>query len=316
MLHTLTVDPSLGRLSYESLSDQALMEMLIEGTADSTKRHFQDNNGAYLDVCEWSGTTCDASDNVVSFAIKEGNRWNIQFDGTLALEYLPKNLLFLFMCNTNSISSGTLQTALLPSKLRRFCVTRHKLSGTVDMTALPKHLQLFSIKENVFSGSCDLRNLPENIESVNVSENNFSGSLHLDKLPSALIHLFVQKNEFTGGVDLENLPKALEELDISDTQLSGEFRLTPPDSLRQVRAHNTDFSGTAVVKEGKHFDAWVYAEEELMRVFLYGTSVSAVETPSGERHPYEEWILKGENWHPLMEEEREISSDDEVGLYD
>ena len=42
MLKLMCVDPSLGRLDYDSLSDQALMETLVEGMNRTDKRRLQD----------------------------------------------------------------------------------------------------------------------------------------------------------------------------------------------------------------------------------------------------------------------------------
>ena len=47
-----SVDPALGRLDYDSLSDQALMEMLFGGLIDESKRRYQDKHRMLLDVCE------------------------------------------------------------------------------------------------------------------------------------------------------------------------------------------------------------------------------------------------------------------------
>ena len=54
-LQLLTIDPALGRLDYESLSDQALMEMLIDGMNAKDKAEYQDENGNCRDVGEWKG---------------------------------------------------------------------------------------------------------------------------------------------------------------------------------------------------------------------------------------------------------------------
>ena len=56
--HLLAVDPSLGRLDYESLSDQALMEMLIDALPTEEKAMFKDANGNFQDVCEWTNMDC------------------------------------------------------------------------------------------------------------------------------------------------------------------------------------------------------------------------------------------------------------------
>ena len=55
----VSVDPSLGRLDYSLLSDQTLMEMLIESFDDETKKKYQDGQGMYLDICEWPKIKCD-----------------------------------------------------------------------------------------------------------------------------------------------------------------------------------------------------------------------------------------------------------------
>ena len=52
-IHLLSVDPSLGRVDYSALSDQTLIELLIDGFDDVTKEKYQDNEGTYLNVCEW-----------------------------------------------------------------------------------------------------------------------------------------------------------------------------------------------------------------------------------------------------------------------
>ena len=50
---TLTLDSDLGLVDYGSLSDQTLMELLIEGFDDIAKSKYQDNDGMYLlSVCE------------------------------------------------------------------------------------------------------------------------------------------------------------------------------------------------------------------------------------------------------------------------
>ena len=48
----LTVDSSLGKVDYNSFSDQTLMEILFNGFDDETKKKYQNNDGTYLDVCE------------------------------------------------------------------------------------------------------------------------------------------------------------------------------------------------------------------------------------------------------------------------
>ena len=65
----LSVDPSLGRVDYNSLSDQTLMEMLIEGFDEETKRRYQDSHEMYLNVCELSCVVCDDDERVIEINI-------------------------------------------------------------------------------------------------------------------------------------------------------------------------------------------------------------------------------------------------------
>ncbi|KNH04576.1 hypothetical protein XU18_4206 [Perkinsela sp. CCAP 1560/4] len=64
------VDPSLGRLDYASLSQQALMEMVIDGIANKEKICGDANE--LKDIEEWIGVTIDGGEVV-------GTGWN-EFD--------------------------------------------------------------------------------------------------------------------------------------------------------------------------------------------------------------------------------------------
>ena len=55
MLQTLfTVDPALGRIYKDTLSDQALMEILIAGMDDCIKSLYQDESGNFTDFQQWN----------------------------------------------------------------------------------------------------------------------------------------------------------------------------------------------------------------------------------------------------------------------
>ena len=60
-----SVDINLGHVDYRSFSDQTLMELLIEGFDENTKRMCQDEDGMYIDVCEWQFVKCNVDDRVV-----------------------------------------------------------------------------------------------------------------------------------------------------------------------------------------------------------------------------------------------------------
>ena len=47
------------------LSDQTLMEILVEGFSELTKEKLQEADGTFRDVCQWTGVKCDDNGRVV-----------------------------------------------------------------------------------------------------------------------------------------------------------------------------------------------------------------------------------------------------------
>ena len=80
----ITVDSSLGRVDYSSMSDQTLMEMLIDGFDAKTRRRYKDSDGMYLDVCEWSNIKCDDDQRVIEIDIENKNS-----SGSVEFFYVP-----------------------------------------------------------------------------------------------------------------------------------------------------------------------------------------------------------------------------------
>ena len=186
----LTVDPHLGRLDYNLLSDQALMEMLIEGFPENVKKRYQDEHGMYKDVCEWRDVSCDADQRVVS--IKKGSLRT----GSIALAYIPPGVITFRVLQARV--SGTLPTDKLPHSMKTFNIGRNNFDGTVNLTSLPPNLVALSIQTNVFTGSADFSHLPESLKGLWMHKNKFSGRLHLENLSERLLNLDVSNNEFTG----------------------------------------------------------------------------------------------------------------------
>ena len=124
----LSVDPSLGRIDYSLMSDQALMEMLIEGFDDESKKRYQDSHGMYLDVCELSRISCDDDERVVEIALDSGSitgslelcyvppkvndlsirSWGkSELTGSANLARLPDGMEYVSLCNINSRAKST-----------------------------------------------------------------------------------------------------------------------------------------------------------------------------------------------------------------
>ena len=102
-----SVDPTLGRLDYDSLTDQALMEMLIHGIDEDYIDEFQDENGNFFDVCEWYSITCTDS-RVTRICLNGYDIYTTPF----RFDFIPPLVTSFeaYECNL----SGTLNASILP----------------------------------------------------------------------------------------------------------------------------------------------------------------------------------------------------------
>ncbi|KNH04475.1 leucine-rich repeat protein [Perkinsela sp. CCAP 1560/4] len=206
-----SADSSLGRLDYASLSQEALMEMLIEGIENKEK------------ICG------DASE------MREVNEWN-------GVELEMEKFHTIHWDNYGL--EGSLHWEWTPSTLTVFSVCKNKLVSTIDLSILPASVRHLSLNYNRFNGSICLKDLPKEIDSVNLSLNQLIGSLDLRDLPASLKNLLAFSNKFTGGIDLTRLPAELTKLDLSYNALSGTVELGDlPKGLKYMRIDNNNFSG-------------------------------------------------------------------------
>ena len=152
-------DSSLGRLEYSLLPDQALMEILIEGFDDETKKRYQDNHGMYLDVCEWSCVKCDEDESVIEIYIH---------------------------CHC---VRGSLELLYAPPKVKVLRISSHfegQLTGSVDLTQLPDGMRKFSLRGNKLSGEINLLQLPKGMKQLNLNHNQLTGEIDLTQLPDGM----------------------------------------------------------------------------------------------------------------------------------
>ena len=196
----LTDNPHLGRFDYASLTDQMRMEMVVADFSEEVKKLYQDENGLFIDVCEWQGVTCDWDSNVIRIQ-SSGAR------GPIALEFIPPKVTELYM-NMASLS-GTLSTSALPKGMECFEVGSNDFEGTVDFTTLPENMEELCLYRNTFTGSAALNRLPQGFRKLWIQANNFSGSLHLKNLPPNFVYLDASSNEFNGEFCVENIPMSL-----------------------------------------------------------------------------------------------------------
>ena len=218
LIFLCSADPLLGRVDYHSLSDQLLMEMLIEGLSKKSKRKYQHHNRMYLDVCDWGCVKCDADERVIKISENGENM------------------------------RGSLQLCYIPPKVMHLRMTWKKLTGPIDLAQLPQFIEKLELYNNRFCGSVNLTKLPERTTNISLGNNRLTGSVDLAHLPAGLQKLSLQANQFTGTIVLTKLPESIKYLSISNNQLSGDFIATNlPRGLTALFARANQFSEKAVV---------------------------------------------------------------------
>ena len=248
----LAIDPSLGRLDYASLSDQALMEMLIDKMSEDVKSQFQDTSGNFDDVCDWSCVAC-AGDCVIGVS-------------------LPGSHLH-----------GTLETSLLPLYLLRLDVSNNQLRGSLNFAAFSKFLQCIDIRKNLFDGICALSDLPDTIMWFQASENAFSGEISLNDLSVSMKVLELYDLNLSGSISITRLPLGMQILNLGKNSFSGDLNLKfLPPSIACI----------SVMKNPKIEKAVFMRASGEMPFELHSDSITAVFDESGEKHPWEETILR------------------------
>ena len=220
----LSVDSNLGRVDYNSLSDQMLMEMLYGGFDEVTQQLYQNEDDIYFDVCEWSSVQCDPEGKVIEI-------------------------------NEYSIETGSLQISCIPPAVTSIEISQTKLTGSIDLEQLPQYLGYLSLEYNQLTGSIDLTQLPDAMEMMYLSSNQFTGSVDLTKLPEKMSRLYLDNNQLTGSIDLAHLPYRMQTIYLEENQFSGSFIATNlPLELREIRAALNCFDATAVVDSQPNAD--------------------------------------------------------------
>ena len=239
-----SVDPALGRLDYDSLPDQACMELLVAGFDEASKKIYQDRKGNFHNVCEWRMIECDESKNVTKIGLRM--RANKKAQRTVDFAFLPPHVTKVTSKATHL--KGTLETSTLPQPLQDFNVYRNKMEGTLNLETLPAQMVRFNVGQNALSGSLRLTKLPETLEVLGLSQNAFQGSITFESLPAALKRIDLSSNQIKGSLSFQNLPKNIEDITLDSTKLSGSFLLDKfYAGLQELSAKQTKFSGTAVV---------------------------------------------------------------------
>ena len=221
----LTVDPDLGhvdkgflgdlgRVDYTLMSDQTLMELLVEGFDDRTKKAYQDDHGMYLDVCEWSCVKCNTDERVVE--IEE----TCAVAGSLQLQYVPPKLKVLMISSwRKSQLTGSVDLSQLPEGMQKLCLSNTELKEGIDLAHLPKIMETLSLENNRLTGEIDLTRLPDAMYKVYLHNNQLSGEIDLTHLPDGMHYLNFSGNQLTGSLVIQKLPQRMRIIDVRSNRL-------------------------------------------------------------------------------------------------
>ena len=217
----LSVDTALGRVDYNSLSDQMLIEMLIDGYDDDAKENYRDLDDTYLDICEWPCVLCDDDQRVEK------------------------------MYETQDVS-GSLDLSCIPPKMKEIYIDENGLVGEIDLTNFPESMELLNLSDNMLAGSTDLTHLSRKMKYINLCSNQFSGTIDITQLPAEMLVLYLDANFFTGTIELTKLPQSMRELTLHNNRFTGPFIATNlPQHLQSLNASGNRFDAVAVAELGK-----------------------------------------------------------------
>ena len=312
-LFVLSVDPSLGRLDYSLLSDQALMEMLIKGFGDDIKEKYQDDHGMYLDVCRWSGIECDEDGRVAKILIDTcrtngfieicyvppkvefflvDSWFGSKLTGSVDLTQLPDGMKFFLLNNHNM--TGEIDLTQHPDGMKELHLSENQLTGEIDLTRLPGGMEILALDKNKLTGGIDLTKLPDEMQRLLLYNNELTGEVDVTQLPHTMEWLFLEHNRLTGEIDLTQLPEGMEDLHLSNNQFTGKIDLTQlPGGMNDLDLENNNLTGSLIIKKlprrmkiidarGNHFNAIAEVDSRTdAAISLEGSGVTSVVDEKG-----------------------------------
>ena len=275
----INIDSSLSRLDHALLSDQVLMEMLVQGMK-VIPLGIKDDKGNFKDVCEWHPQYRNAciictNERVTCIDLS----WSTFGTSQFSFQFIPPYVDY-FRANVCQMH-GTLDASLLPTDLVKFSVLHNSLTGSIDLCAFPNSLQILEIAWNEFCGSLQLEQLPCAITRFQACSNKFSGEISLNELPKAMKTLSLSDNRLSGSVSIESLPHSIKHIQLDRNLFSGVFKIMCfPFSLKDIDIRYQPEMANIVIK-------LVNTE---MPFDLLCSGVSAVLDEIGNSHPWEETI--------------------------
>ena len=148
------------------MTDQTLMEMLVEGFDDETKNKYKDKDGMYLDLSEWPCVTLDDDERVTKIDMSNAN-----VSGSLELCYIPPKVERLYL-GSNRLT-GEIDLTRLPDIMCGLYLQNNRLTGEINVTQLPGGMTHLYMNNNQLSGSLILKNLPQRLNAIDARGNHF-----------------------------------------------------------------------------------------------------------------------------------------------
>ena len=217
----------MGRVNFDSMPDQTLMEILVADIENNTA--FHDGDG-FLDIQSWEG---------LSFG-DDGNLKKIDFAADVGMGLFADDSDEEDEDNFIIGPKGSIDLKWIPRSVKRFDIFWLKLSGTVETSELPENLEFFDIASNDFTGTFSIPSLPRKLTNVRISSNQLSGTLDIDKMPRTMEKFSAEQNQFHGKLNLSCLPKEIVTLRLGANNFSGEIDLRSiPSKMRFFSAHRT-----------------------------------------------------------------------------
>jgi len=184
------LDPSLDRVDPSSMSQQMIMELLVENI---TNREYYTGDPPE-DLEQWTGVTLDDGGNVrhIDWAYEH------RLEGPFPLQWLPHTLQSIDV--TENRLCGSLDLDVLPDPLVRVILDSNKFEGTVSLCHLPEGLQELNLGRNPLSGPIDLTSLPAGLRKLSLYSTAIEGETDFSKLPDGLTHLYVENTNLSGSI--------------------------------------------------------------------------------------------------------------------
>ena len=207
MTALVALDPALGRLDYDAVSQQTQIEIAFADIAVKledmdTKDCYFDANGNLRDLAEVTGLYLDSSGDVkrVEFMV-----W--QPVNKICFEWLPATVTYISI--SRYLDSSPIAFDKMPRELRTFHLRSAHASGTVDMAVLPPHLRSFTIKNSAFISVCNINKMPLTMGTFAVSSIPCTDSIDFSSLPKFLECFSFEIAKYSGAADLTSLPRGL-----------------------------------------------------------------------------------------------------------